>query len=103
VNPNEAVQRRARVPHGKQSDCLDQVAANPDLTRNVTEGAFRPRDNEISHPVGLVRQARTAVVASTQCAQEEVGRIVKPMVSGRLEQVQHRASQQSSGCHATGA
>jgi hypothetical protein len=95
VNPNETVQRRVRVPHVKQSDSLDQVAANPDLTRSVTGSASRLGENEIACPEGFVHQARTAVV-STQCVQENVDRIVKPMASGGLEQVQHQASQSSS-------
>jgi hypothetical protein len=99
VNPNEAVQRRGRVPHVKQSDCLDQVAAKPDHTRSDTESASRLGENEIACPEGLVHQARIAVV-STQCVQENVDRIVKPMASGGLEQVQHLASQPSSGLHA---
>jgi acetaldehyde dehydrogenase / alcohol dehydrogenase len=40
---------------------------------------------------GLVRQARTAAAVFTQCTQEDVDRIVKPMVLAGLEQAQYLA------------
>jgi hypothetical protein len=98
--PNEAVERRVRVPHSKPRGSLDPVAANAALSRRVTEGASRRGETGIACPQGLVHTAKTTVVALTQCAQEDVDRMVKPKVSPGREQFQRRASPPLSSCHA---
>ncbi|MGE5734329.1 MAG: bifunctional acetaldehyde-CoA/alcohol dehydrogenase [Acidobacteriota bacterium] len=48
-------------------------------------------EERIAYLEGLVSQARTAAAVFTQCTQEDVDRIVKPMVLAGLEQVQNLA------------
>ena len=48
-------------------------------------------EERIAYLEGLVRQARTAAAVFTQCTQEDVDRIVKPMVLAGLEQAQYLA------------
>ena len=48
-------------------------------------------EERIGYLEGLVHQARTAAAAFTQCTQEDVDRIVKPMVLAGLEQAQYLA------------
>ena len=48
-------------------------------------------EERIAYLEGLVRQARTAAAVFTQCTQEDVDRIVKPMVLSGLEQAQYLA------------
>src|SRR5271167_2864585 len=55
-----------------------------DKTETLTE-------ERIAYLEGLVRQARTAAAVFTQFTQEDVDRIVKPMVLAGLEQAQHLA------------
>ena len=45
-------------------------------------------EERIAYLEGLVRQARTAAAVFTQLTQEDVDRIVKPMVLAGLEQAQ---------------
>ncbi len=45
-------------------------------------------EERIAYLEGLVRQARTAAAVFTQYTQEDVDRIVKPMVLAGLEQAQ---------------
>ena len=51
----------------------------------------RLTDQRIAYLEGLVSQARTAAAAFTQFTQEDVDRIVKPMVLAGLDQAQHLA------------
>ena len=69
MNTSEAVRERVLIP----------VAA---------EGLTEER---IAYLEGLVRQARTAAAVFTQFTQEDVDRIVKPMVLAGLEQAQYLA------------
>ena len=55
-----------------------------DKTETVT-------DERIVYLEGLMRQAKTAAAVFTQYTQEDVDRIVKPMVVAGLEQAQHLA------------
>ena len=48
-------------------------------------------EERIGYLEGLVHQARTAAAVFTQCTQEDVDRIVKPMVLAGLEQAQYLA------------
>ena len=48
-------------------------------------------EERIAYLEGLVSQARTAAAVFTQCTQEDVDRIVKPMVLAGLEQAQYLA------------
>ncbi|MBZ5572975.1 MAG: aldehyde dehydrogenase family protein [Acidobacteriia bacterium] len=48
-------------------------------------------EERIAYLEGLVSQARTASAVFTQCTQEDVDRIVKPMVLAGLEQAQYLA------------
>jgi acetaldehyde dehydrogenase / alcohol dehydrogenase len=48
-------------------------------------------EERIAYLEGLVSQARTAAAAFSQCTQEEVNHIVKPMVIAGLEKAQHLA------------
>ena len=48
-------------------------------------------EERIAYLEGLVSQARTAAAVFTQFTQEDVDRIVKPMVLAGLEQAQHLA------------
>lgn len=48
-------------------------------------------DDRIAYLESLVRQARTAAAVFTQYTQEDVDRIVKPMVSAAMEQAQYLA------------
>src|SRR5436305_14474068 len=65
----------AHLPHEKVMS--DNIA---DLT-----------DERIAYLDGLVRQAKRAAAAFSQCTQEDVDRIVKPMVVAGLEQAQYLA------------
>jgi acetaldehyde dehydrogenase/alcohol dehydrogenase len=49
-------------------------------------------EDRVAYLEGLVRRARTAAAVFTQYTQEDVDRIVKPMVSAGMEQAQHLAS-----------
>jgi acetaldehyde dehydrogenase / alcohol dehydrogenase len=57
----------------------------------MTENASSLSDERIAYLEGLVSEARTAAAVFTQCTQEDVDRIVKPMVLAGLEQVQNLA------------
>jgi acetaldehyde dehydrogenase / alcohol dehydrogenase len=57
----------------------------------MTESASSLSDDRIAYLEGLVGQARTAAAVFTQYSQEDVDRIVKPMVSAGMEQAQHLA------------
>src|SRR6516165_6781488 len=48
-------------------------------------------EERIAYLEGLLSQARTAAAVFTQYTQEDVDRIVKPMVSAGMEQAQHLA------------
>jgi acetaldehyde dehydrogenase / alcohol dehydrogenase len=50
-----------------------------------------PSEERIAYLEGLVTEARTAAAVFTQCTQEDVDRIVKPMVLAGLEQAQYLA------------
>src|SRR6201997_4459942 len=69
MNTSEAVQERVQIPL-------------------PTEGLSEER---MAHLEKLVSQARTAAAVFTQFTQEDVDRIVKPMVLAGLEQAQHLA------------
>src|SRR6516225_2583564 len=56
----------------------------PEIVASLTE-------ERIAYLEGLVSQARTAAAVFTQYTQEDVDRIVKPMVLAGLEQAQHLA------------
>ncbi|MBZ5548458.1 MAG: bifunctional acetaldehyde-CoA/alcohol dehydrogenase [Acidobacteriia bacterium] len=57
----------------------------------MTDNASPLSEERIAYLEGLVRQARTAAAVFTQCTQEDVDRIVKPMVLAGLEQAQNLA------------
>jgi len=57
----------------------------------MPENAAPLSEERIAYLEGLVRQARTAAAAFSQCTQEDVDRIVKPMVLAGLEKAQHLA------------
>ena len=69
MNTSEAVRERVLVPVAAESLSEERIAY---LER-------------------LVRQARTAAAVFTQFTQEDVDRIVKPMVLAGLEKAQHLA------------
>jgi len=55
------------------------------------ENSARLSDERIAYLEGIVRQARTAAAVFAQCTQEDVDRIVKPMVLAGMEQAQYLA------------
>ena len=57
----------------------------------MTDSASSLSEERIAYLEGLVSQARTAAAVFTQCTQEDVDGIVKPMVLAGLEQVQNLA------------
>jgi acetaldehyde dehydrogenase / alcohol dehydrogenase len=57
----------------------------------MRENVASPSEDRIAYLEGLVSQARTAAAVFTQYTQEDVDRIVKPMVSAAMEQAQHLA------------
>jgi acetaldehyde dehydrogenase / alcohol dehydrogenase len=57
----------------------------------MTTSAASLHQERIAYLEGLVSQARTAAAVFTQYTQEDVDRIVKPMVVAGLEQAQHLA------------
>ena len=57
----------------------------------MSENVTSLTEARITYLEGLVSQARTAAAVFTQYTQEDVDRIVKPMVSAGMEQAQHLA------------
>ena len=57
----------------------------------MTENVASLTEARIAYLEGLVSQGRTAAAVFTQYTQEDVDRIVKPMVSAGMEQAQHLA------------
>src|SRR5271169_3018484 len=57
----------------------------------MMESLSSPSEERIAYLEGLVSQARTAAAVFTQYSQEDVDRIVKPMVLAGLEQAQYLA------------
>jgi len=57
----------------------------------MQENVAPPSEERMAYLEGLVSQARTAAAVFTQYTQEDVDRIVKPMVIAGLEQAQHLA------------
>jgi acetaldehyde dehydrogenase/alcohol dehydrogenase len=57
----------------------------------MTQEAASLSEERIAYLEGLVHQAKTAAAVFTQYTQEEVDRIVKPMVSAAMEQAQYLA------------
>ena len=57
----------------------------------MTENVASLTEARITYLEGLVSQARAAAAVFTQYTQEDVDRIVKPMVSAGMEQAQHLA------------
>jgi acetaldehyde dehydrogenase/alcohol dehydrogenase len=57
----------------------------------MAESVSGPSEDRIAYLEGLVSQARTAAAVFTQYTQEDVDRIVKPMVSAGMAQAQHLA------------
>src|SRR5271167_1520683 len=60
-------------------------------SKSVTEGVASLSEERIAYLEGLVRQAKTAAAVFSQYTQEDVDRIVKPMVLAGLEQAQYLA------------
>src|SRR5271167_4990382 len=60
-------------------------------SKSVTEGVASLSEERIAYLEGLVHQAKTAAAVFTQYTQEDVDRIVKPMVLAGLEQAQYLA------------
>ncbi|MGA2960961.1 MAG: bifunctional acetaldehyde-CoA/alcohol dehydrogenase [Candidatus Korobacteraceae bacterium] len=58
----------------------------------MTENLSSPSEERIAYLEGLVSQARIAAAVFTQYSQEDVDRIVKPMVLAGLEHAQYLAS-----------
>ena len=59
--------------------------------KDMTETAASLSEERVAYLEKLVSEARTAAAVFTQCTQEDVDRIVKPMVLAGLEQAQHLA------------
>src|SRR6185312_17536309 len=57
----------------------------------MTDSASSLSEERIAYLEGLVTQARTAAAVFTQCTQEDVDRIVKPMVLAGIGQAQYLA------------
>src|SRR5438270_11913768 len=57
----------------------------------MKENAANLTEERVAYLDGLVAQARTAAAVFTQCTQDDVDRIVKPMVLAGLAQAQHLA------------
>src|SRR5580658_4986022 len=57
----------------------------------MTQEAASLSEERIAYLERLVHQAKTAAAVFTQYTQEEVDRIVKPMVSAAMEQAQYLA------------
>ncbi len=57
----------------------------------MSDTATQLSEERIAYLEGLVSQARTAAAAFSQCSQEDVDRIVKPMVLAGLKQAQYLA------------
>src|SRR5271170_4089436 len=79
-------------------DMEDSCFSSQDLSKRETETAVSTStigsatsEERIAYLEGIVSQARTAAAVFTQYSQEDVDRIVKPMVLAGLEQAQHLA------------
>jgi acetaldehyde dehydrogenase / alcohol dehydrogenase len=57
----------------------------------MTDAAANLSEERVAYLEKLVSQARTAAAVFTQCTQQDVDRIVKPMVLAGLERAQHLA------------
>ena len=57
----------------------------------MSDNAANLSEERIAYLEGLVRKARTAAAAFSQCTQQDVDRIVKPMVLAGLEKAQYLA------------
>jgi acetaldehyde dehydrogenase/alcohol dehydrogenase len=57
----------------------------------MTDAAANLSEERVAYLEKLVGQARTAAAVFTQCTQQDVDRIVKPMVLAGLERAQHLA------------
>jgi len=57
----------------------------------MTKTLSTSKEERLAYLEGLVTQARTAAAVFTQCTQEDVDRIVKPMVLAGIGQAQHLA------------
>jgi len=57
----------------------------------MSDNAAQLTEERIAYLEGLVSQARTAAAAFSQCTQDDVDRIVKPMVLAGLEKAQYLA------------
>src|ERR1017187_8340052 len=83
-------------PRRGRADCADvpshthseSAASTRKEGRSMPENIAPPSEERIPYLESLVGQARTAAAVFTQYTQEEVDRIVKPMVLAGLEQAQ---------------
>src|ERR1051326_3146627 len=75
---------RATVPSGNQQ-------AHRHGGSGMTKTLSTSKEERLAYLEGLVTQARTAAAVFTQCTQEDVDRIVKPMVLAGIGQAQHLA------------
>ncbi len=61
------------------------------MENNVVEDAASLNQERIAYLEGVISQARTAAAAFRQSSQEDVDRIVKPIVLASMENAQHLA------------
>jgi acetaldehyde dehydrogenase/alcohol dehydrogenase len=90
----ESAQQEVRVPGEKRNDSTAEPACcspDPGALAGKMENGTSLGEDRISYLEGLVRQARVAAAVFTQCTQEDVDHIVKPMVLAGLEQAQYLA------------
>jgi acetaldehyde dehydrogenase / alcohol dehydrogenase len=76
---------------GHSPSNLDQVRIDATLLSAKNEKAASLTEERVAYLEGLLRQARTAAAVFTQFTQDEVDRIVKPMVLAGQEQAQYLA------------
>ena len=87
---SEVVQHHLRIPREKEKP--NSIAANDCTSADAVAHQRQQLSPErIAYLEGLVRRARTAAAVFTQFNQEDVDRIVKPMVLAGLEQSQYLA------------
>jgi len=89
---SEVAQHRIRVPHEREPEHSEGATLRRrEATHETSEQTPVLSPERIAYLEGLVKQARTAAAVFTQFAQEDVDRIVKPMVLAGLEQAQYLA------------
>src|SRR5208337_2676312 len=80
--------RKCPASHPRAHAAVDAGTETAVSTSTIVSGVSEER---IAYLEGIVGQARTAAAVFTQYTQEDVDRIVKPMVLAGLEQAQYLA------------